>query len=253
MIKFFVDEKNITDNIISVNDKEDVKHLSKVLRAKVGDELLISDSREWEYSAEICEIKKDEILLKILDRQRFATEPDVKVCLFQGIPKSSKMEVVIQKCVEEGVLEITPVFTSRTVVKDKNGIDNKIKRWRRISYEAVKQCKRGVIPQVKDSLNFEKMLTHLKGENYTLIICPYEDEENNTIKDILKNFKAENNVEKNQIKVALIIGPEGGFDKEEIQALKEIGAGIVTLGKTILRTETAGLVALAMIMYELEL
>lgn len=256
MIKFFVSEENIVGNKIYIDNSEDVKHLSKVLRCKIGDEIVISDGVKWEYLTEILEINRDEVSLKIVDRQCFTSEPDIKVSLFQGIPKGSKMEIVIQKCVEEGIFEITPVFTSRTIVLEHKIKEGKNKRWQKISAEAVKQCKRGIIPQIRDNISFKDMVKELKLRNFDLILCPYEDEEVTTIKEVLRNFKnyaLENDLDKKNISVGIIIGPEGGFDLEEVEELKTIGSKIVTLGKTILRTETAGLVALAMTMYELEL
>ncbi|WP_027399342.1 RsmE family RNA methyltransferase [Anaerovorax odorimutans] len=245
MSRFFVLNKDVMDNTINITDKEDIKHISKVLRLNVSDCIDISDSVEFEYKTQIISMEKDCIKAKILDKQKFAREPEIKVTLFQGIPKQGKMETIIQKCVELGVSSIVPVFTDRTVVTDKGNFKNKIERWQRISDEAVKQCKRGIIPLVNNNKTFKEMLDDL--DDYELIIFPYENEENYSIKDSLRNL---NNIPKN---IALIIGPEGGFSDKEAKELKSINAECVTLGKTILRTETAGMAALSMIMYELEL
>ena len=245
MSRFFTDASNIGDEFISITDKQDIKHLSKVLRLKAGDSVDISDSCEWEYRAVIDEISEDEVILKIIDKQKFAREPEIQVTLFQGIPKAGKMETIIQKCVELGVHAVVPVFMDRTVVVEKGNFGKKLDRWQKISDEAVKQCKRGMIPEIMDQRKFRQALEDLK--TYDLILFPYENETGYSIKDCLRGLN-----EKPQT-VAIIIGPEGGFSDSEAEALDEIGAERVTLGKTILRTETAGMAALAMTMYELEL
>lgn len=245
MSRFFVNSKNITDNTISITDKDDIKHIVKVLRLAVGDFIDISDSVEFEYKAEIIVIELGHVKTKILEKQKFAREPEIMITLFQGIPKQGKMETIIQKAVELGVNSIVPVFTDRTVVTDKGNFKNKIERWQKIADEAVKQCKRGIIPQINNSTSIKEILNDMS--NYELIIFPYENEEKFSIKDCLKNldYKPKN--------LAIIIGPEGGFSDNETAQLKKAGAKCVTLGKTILRTETAGIVAIAMSMYELEL
>ncbi|MBR1989624.1 MAG: 16S rRNA (uracil(1498)-N(3))-methyltransferase [Firmicutes bacterium] len=248
MSKFFVDPSAISGSHIYIEDKNDLHHLTKVLRGKVGMKIDISDGDEWEYETELEELTADCATLKILDKQKFASEPEVRVTLFQGVPKASKMETVIQKTVEIGVDSIVPVFMERTVVVEKGNFGKKLDRWQKIADEAVKQCKRGIIPQVRENCTFKEMMNQL--DDYDLVICPYENEDGYSMKDCLRKAAEGENTPK---KVAIIIGPEGGFADKEIDALKEINAEIVTLGKTILRTETAGLVALTMVMYELEL
>ncbi|MFV0517728.1 MAG: RsmE family RNA methyltransferase [Aminipila sp.] len=245
MSRFFITNDNIGEKNIRITDKQDVQHIVKVLRLREGDKIDVSDSVKWEYQTEICCIDKDFVEAIILDKQKFTTEPFTKVTLFQGIPKQGKMELIIQKNVEMGVFEIVPVFTDRTVVADNGKFSKKLERWQKISDEAVKQCKRGIIPNINQDITFKEMTNLLKG--FDLVLFPYENEENITIKDVLRglNKKPEN--------VAVIIGPEGGFSEQEADTLKELGAECVTLGKTTLRTETAGIVSLAMIMYELEL
>ena len=248
MSKFFVDPSAISGSHIYIEDKNDLHHLTKVLRGKVGMKIDISDGDEWEYETELEELTADCATLKILDKQKFASEPEVRVTLFQGVPKASKMETVIQKTVEIGVDSIVPVFMERTVVVEKGNFGKKLDRWQKIADEAVKQCKRGIIPQVRENCTFKEMMNQL--DDYDLVICPYENEDGYYMKDCLRKAAEGGNAPK---KVAIIIGPEGGFADKEIDALKDAGAEIVTLGKTILRTETAGLVALTMVMYELEL
>ncbi len=248
MSRFFVKPQDIEDKYIYLTDKQDLHHMKKVLRMSIGDEMDVSDGAAWEYHVEIESLDDKEAVLLILDKQKFAREPELLVTLYQGIPKASKMEEIIQRCVELGVNSIVPVFMERTVVVDKGNFGKKLDRWQKISDEAVKQCKRGIIPEVQDTVKFKEALSTLA--DHDLILFPYENEDNRTIKDCLREVVASGNKPKT---VAIIIGPEGGFADKEAVMLDEIGAERVSLGKTILRTETAGPAALAMTMYELEL
>lgn len=244
MSRFFVPPENIgADNII-INDKQDLHHMIKVLRLSEGDEIDVSDSVLWEYRGEIISLDSDEAEIKIIDKQKFTAEPDTRITLYQGVPKQGKMEVIVQKCVELGVDTIVPVFMDRTVVVDKGNFGKKIQRWQKVSDEAVKQCKRGIIPEVVDSLKTKEAIAQF--DQYDLVLFPYENEEGRTIKDELRNCGEPK-------KIAVIIGPEGGFSDEEADAIVKAGGKSVSLGKTTLRTETAGMAAIAMIMYELEL
>ncbi|MBK5246234.1 MAG: 16S rRNA (uracil(1498)-N(3))-methyltransferase [Peptostreptococcaceae bacterium] len=245
MSRFFVNLKNIGEKFITITEKEDIHHITRVLRLKTDDEIDISDCVEWEYRTVITNIESEYIEARILDKQKFAREPKIKITLFQGLPKQGKMELIIQKAVELGVFQIAPVFTDRSVVTDNGKMGKKIERWQKIADEAVKQCKRGIIPRILDEVKFKEMLNRL--EKFDLVLFPYENEEKRTIKDSLHSLK------KNPQNVAIIIGPEGGFSDQEAAALKVAGADCVTLGKTVLRTETAGFAAIAMTMYELEL
>ena len=245
MNRFFTDPSNIGDKSIKITDKQDIQHISKVLRLREGDKIEVSDSEKWEYEAEITFIDKDCVEALILDKQKFTNEPFTKVTLFQGVPKQGKMELIIQKNVELGINEIVPVFTDRCVVTDNGKFSKKIERWQKVSDEAVKQCKRGIIPRVGDDISFKEMLDLLGG--FDLVLFPYENEDDRSIKDALRGL-----TEKPE-HVAVIIGPEGGFSDKEAETLKAMNTECVTLGKTTLRTETAGMAAVSMIMYELEL
>ncbi|MDE8733066.1 16S rRNA (uracil(1498)-N(3))-methyltransferase [Eubacteriales bacterium DFI.9.88] len=245
MSRFFVDASHVGEQTIQIVSKDDIRHITKVLRLSAGDRIEVSDSTQWEYEAEIVAIEDTCVEARILDKQKFAREPQVQVTLFQGIPKQSKMETVVQKSVELGVYSIVPVFTERTVVADKGNFDKKRQRWQKVSAEAVKQCRRGIVPQIGQAIGFQQMTEHLR--DFDLVLFPYENETGRTIKESLRGLAEK---PKN---LALIIGPEGGFSDTEAQRLKALEADCVTLGRTILRTETAGPAALSMIMYELEL
>ena len=255
MIKFFVDKEDILENKIYLSSTEDRKHLLKVLRARVGDEVVISDKTRWEYLTVIEDITDTDVVLKITDKKGFKHEPLTRVTLYQGVPKGPKLETVVQKTVELGVGRIVPVFMARTVVQDKGNFGKKVLRLQKIADEAVKQCKRGIIPEVSEAVDFGGMLEDLRAGEYDGIILAYENESGYSMKDAIRDRGGDLDLRKGS-KVALIIGPEGGFEQEEVEAVLEEferKAVSVTLGKTILRTETAGPAALAMIMYEIEL
>lgn len=245
MSRFFVDRGMVLESSIMINDPEDIRHMTKVLRLREGDLIDISDSVEFEYRCELIAINKDAVEAKILDKQKFAREPVTRITLFQGVPKKGKMEAIIQKSVELGVDSIVPVFMDRTVVADKGTFHKKIERYQKVAAEAVKQCKRGMIPQLQQASTFSEVLKDLAS--YDLLLFPYENEENISLKHCLRSWTGP--VER----IAIFIGPEGGFSQGEAEALGQAGAHRVSLGKTILRTETAGMAAIAMVMYELEL
>lgn len=251
MSRFFVAPEQIGADSIRIEDKNDLHHMRKVLRLSPGDEVDISDGQTWEYRARIEWIDEAAADLVILDKQSFAAEPATEVTLYQGIPKQGKMETIIQKCVELGVHRIVPVFMDRTVVVDRGKFGRKIERWQKVSAEAVKQCRRGIVPEVADAMRMPQALAEI-GEpgRYDLVLLPYENEEGTTIKDVLRRAAGQ---EPALRRIAVLIGPEGGFSDAEAEAVCRAGGHSVTLGKTTLRTETAGMAALAMIMYELEL
>lgn len=245
MSRFFANPEDIGNNLIVIKDADDLHHMMKVLRLKKGDEVDISDGAAWEYRARIESLGRDEAELAILDKQAFASEPEVEVTLFQGIPKQGKMETIVQKCVELGVRRIVPVFMDRTVVVDRGNFGKKIDRWNKVSAEAVKQCRRGIVPEVTAAARLSEIIDGLK-DDFDLLLFPYENEKGTTIKDVLRGAGPVRSV-------GVIIGPEGGFSEEEALAIVAEGGVSVSLGRTILRTETAGMAALAMIMYELEM
>lgn len=251
MSRFFVQPENIGEKNITIDNREDLHHMMKVLRLSEGDIIDISDSVEWEYRAEILYLGKEQAEAKILDKQKFSCEPEVSVTLFQGIPKQGKMELIVQKCVELGIQSIIPVFMDRTVVVDKGNFEKKIARWQKVSDEAVKQCKRGIIPQVFNPMKMEEVYTSFGV--FDLVLFPYENEKGLTIKKVLREAAESNSWNEGRKRIAVIIGPEGGFSDEEAENIIKNGGVSVSLGKTTLRTETAGMAALAMIMYEMEL
>ncbi len=243
MDRFFVEKENINlENNTCVIEGEDVKHISKVLRCKIGEKLEVCDKQSSEYICEITNIDKQEVTLDILEKKDIKRESDLKVKLYQGLPKSTKMEMILQKLTEVGVDEIILVSTKRSVVKVEDKKEGKkLERWERIIYEAAKQSKRGKIPTLRGILSFNEALEDMK--NNDMNICPYENEKTVSIKSAIKDANIGN--------IGIFVGPEGGFEEEEIERLQNIGSKVVSLGPRILRTETASVVASSIVLYEL--
>jgi len=241
MNRFFVKKDDIADNSAIITG-EDVKHISKVLRMAPGDKVMLCDGEGYQYLAEIADISKEQVNLRILSAERCAAEPTHRITLYQGLPKGDKMELIVQKCVELGITEIVPVAAERSIVKIKPGeFGGKRTRYQRVAYEAAKQCGRGIIPAIAEVTTFKSA----DMTRHDLIIIAYEDEKGTTLKSLLKaNLKAKD--------IAIVIGPEGGLERAEVDVLTQKGGTAVTLGPRILRTETAGMAALAMILYEIE-
>lgn len=242
MHRFFVDTRNINENTIEI-DREDVKHIVNVLRLEAGEEIEVCDKLGTDYKCKIVEANKESVICKIIESYRSRGESEIEITLFQGLPKSTKMDLIVQKSTELGVKRIVPLVTSRSIVKinDRKKEDKKIERWTKIAEEAAKQSKRGIIPEISPIMAFAEMLEHLREE--AMVIVPYESEENIGIKSVIKDCKYK--------KINIIIGPEGGFAEGEIESLKDMNSHIVTLGPRILRTETAGFTTISVVLYEL--
>jgi 16S rRNA (uracil1498-N3)-methyltransferase len=234
MNRFFVKPDDMTEDSAAIIG-EDVKHISKVLRMQSGDRVMLSDGCGYEYLAEIETISRERVELK-------PAEPKQRITLYQGIPKAGKMELIIQKCVELGINGIIPVAAERSVVRVKPGeYRAKQPRYQRVACEAAKQSGRGIIPHIGELTTFKTA----DMSAYDLILVAYEDERQTSLKEVLRaNMKAEN--------IAVIIGPEGGLEIGEVESLINKGGKAVSLGRRILRTETAGMATVAMILYELE-
>ena len=246
MPKFFVKNNQIEDNKINIIG-EDVNHILNVLRMKKEDELIICDSdTSKNYLSKILELDKTQIECEIINEIESTSESNVEVHIFQGLPKADKMELIIQKSVELGVKEITPVETKRSIVKlDGKDKKKKVDRWNKIAEVAAKQSGRDIIPKINNIVNVNEMV---EGFNqYDVVLVCYENEKEVMLKQVLKKYKDISN-----IKIAVVVGPEGGIDGTEIDKMKEKSATIVSLGNRILRTETVCLSILSIIMYEFE-
>ena len=248
MPKFFVKTEQINNNEIIILG-QDVNHIKKVLRLQKGDELHICNSQNGEnFLCEINDFENENIICKIKEKIQEHVESNIEVMIFQGLPKADKMEYIIQKSVELGVHDITPIEMKRCVVKlnDKDKT-KKIERWQKISEVASKQCGRDIIPKINNVINISNICSLI--ENYDILIVAYEIEKENTLKQQLTEIKQQlidNSIGK------IVIGPEGGLEEKDVELLKQNGAKVITLGKRILRTETVALNVLSIIMYELE-
>lgn len=243
MPKFFVEKSKISDTRALITG-QDANHIARVLRMEKGDSLVICDGEGFDYDGEISEISNGEVSLLIKEKRLCPGESDISVTLFQCLPKGAKMELIIEKCTELGVSKVVPVASKYCVVKleDAKKEAKKTEKWQKTADEAAKQCLRGVIPKVENVLSLKDAIKLLS--DFDLSIVCYEHEDKTTLKDVLK-------VNKDAKKIAIFIGPEGGFSEEEIALLKDNGAFSITLGKRILRTETAGLCVISAIMYEM--
>ena len=236
MYNFFVENDQFYNDLVDIKD-ENFNHIKNVLRMKIDDELIVSNKEKGNsFLCKISEIGDNKIVCNIIE-ERESTEPVVEVSLFQGIPKSDKMELIIQKNVEIGINKIYPVEMKFCIGKIK---DNK----KTIAEAAAKQSKRNIIPTIENPISFKEMAEILK--EYDLALIAYENEEKTNIKKVLQQNP-------NAKKIAIIIGPEGGISKEEVDNLVSNGANEVSLGKRILRTETASISMLSMIMYQYDL
>ena len=246
MYKFFVKEEQIVEDKVSIIG-EDINHIKNVLRLNVGEEIYIcSKDTSKSYMCKILELDNNEVICEVLEEVLDTTEANTYIHIFQGLPKADKFEFIIEKCTEIGVKEITPVVMKRSIVKlDEKDKAKKLERWQKIAEVAAKQSKRDSILKVNNVINFQNIFEKVK--EYDILLVAYEEEKETTLKKALREFK-----EKQNLKVAVIIGPEGGIDENEINLCKENKFTSVTLGKRILRTETAPLVISSNILYELE-
>lgn len=243
MSKFFIEKESISGDSIDITG-EDVAHIRKVLRMRVGEKLIACDNDGTDFECEITNIDDKHVAAKILTSWKSENEAPIRVTLFQGIPKSDKMDFIIQKCVELGIDSIVPVKTDRTVIRFENTKDEvkKQQRWQKIAVEAAKQCNRGILPKITNPVDFNTALD-MAGAN-DLILIPYENESEQGLKSVLRNNSTARTI-------AVFIGPEGGFAEDEVKNCIERSFYSVSLGKRILRTETAGLTVLSILMYEL--
>lgn len=245
MHQFFVRPEQIGERYIII-EGTDVNHIRNVLRMHEGEQITVCSGEDDKfYRCEIEEMQPENVRAKIMWVEESEAELPSRLILFQGLPKSDKLELIIQKAVELGVWQVVPVVTKRAVVKlDEKKALNKQKRWQAIAESAAKQCKRQHVPEVTVPMSFSEALEYAKTLDVKLI--PYElargMEETRAVVEKIRPGQS----------VGIFIGPEGGFEEEEVAEARNIGASAVTLGKRILRTETAGLTMLSVLMYHLE-
>lgn len=244
MQRFFVTPDQVGEDKIRIQGS-DVNHMKNVLRMRPGEEVMVSDGNNRQYRCRVEDYPEGEAVLAILEAGLVDTELPSRIYLFQGLPKQEKMELIVQKAVELGVCQVIPVQTRRCVVKlDAKKAAKKVQRWQQIAESAAKQAGRGYIPAVSEVMTFQEALAF--SETLDIRLIPYElaDGMDGTRK-ILDGIRPGQSV-------GIFIGPEGGFEKEEVGRAVEAGAMPITLGKRILRTETAGIAVLSILMYRLE-
>lgn len=243
MRRFYTEPENISGNVATIF--EDASHITKVLRMEPGEKILLFDGTGVEYVAVLTELDAKSCRAEIIERKISEQEPEIKITIFQGIPKSGKMEAIIQKSVELGVTGIVPTAMERCVAKLDNGKKEaeRIKRWNKVSLEAAKQCGRGLVPVVESSISFSDVLDRL--DEFDLVIMPYE-ELGHAGECTLRKTLAVNDFKS----IGVLIGPEGGFSEREAERAASSGVKLVGLGKRILRTETVAAAITSVIMYE---
>lgn len=245
MYRFYVSADQLAEKEVFISGG-DVNHIKNVLRLEVGDWIVACDGNGTDYVSRIQSICSDEVVASIEKVQSTGTELPVKITLFQGMPKKDKLELIIQKAVELGACEIVPVMTKRTVVKlsEEKKINKRLERWQSIAYAAAKQCDRGIIPTVHKPVSYEEALAMADQLDYNVI--PYElqtgmEEARKIVDQACK-----------QRSLGIFIGPEGGFEPEEVERAMTRNIHPMTLGKRILRTETAGMALLSILMFQMQ-
>lgn len=244
MYHFFAPEEQIGPSKVTITGP-DVNHIRNVLRMKPGEEILVSSGQGRDFHCRITEIGSEAVEVEILSVDEEGCELPARLYLFQGLPKQEKMELIIQKAVELGAYQVIPVATRRSVVKlDEKKAAAKVSRWNSIAESAAKQSKRSLIPEVTRVMTVKEALDY--GKSLDVKMIPYENAKGMAAtKAVVKQIRP-------GMEAGIFIGPEGGFEETEVQAAKDAGFEPVSLGKRILRTETAGLAALSIIMYHLE-
>ena len=247
MPKFFVKTNQIEGNRVKIIG-EDVKHITQVLRTKKGEEIVVCDlDTSLNYITVLEQIQPNTLICKIIDCKKDVAESKIEVTIFQGLPKADKMEYMIQKNIELGAKAIIPVSMERCIVKlEEKKTHKKIERWQKIAEAAAKQSRRDFVPKIELPITVEKLCDRVK--EFDLMLLAYENEQENTLKQELQKFQ-----NPPTLKIGVIVGPEGGLDEKEVKKLVEAGAKAVTLGKRILRTETASIAIMSNIIYEFEM
>ncbi len=242
MNRFFIKENSLKVNdVVNIDDIDIIKHAFSVLRLKSGDSIELVSTDKLEYVAEITNINKKELTVKLVEQVDIERELPFKVSIFQGSPKAKKIDTIVQKTVECGVFEITPVDMRYSIKKMKKSDDKVIERLNKISLSAAEQSKRLYVPVVKPAIDFKTLLELIA--DFDIVLLLDEKEEVNSLKSAVTNIATD-------AKIAVIIGPEGGIFDEERNQLLEKGVKPITLGRRILRTETAGIYILAMLNFE---
>ncbi len=244
MPRFFIEPRDISPGEQITVSGEDARHISFSLRARVGEEYVLCDTCNYEYRCKISAISSESVDFELLDKKPCEAEPNVEVTLFQALVKGDKFDAVVQKAVELGVYRIVPVVSSRCISRpDSKQLEKKIERWQKISKSAAMQCARANIPEVSEAVSYETALEMIKQADCGFI-C-YEAEPHEPMKQIFEKASKENK----PATYSFYVGPEGGISQEEAKLAQESGLPLASLGKRILRTETAPLCVISSIMF----
>ncbi|MEK4512152.1 RsmE family RNA methyltransferase [Paenibacillus sp. FSL K6-2524] len=247
MQRYFIEPEHFGEQSVKIIG-EDVRHISKVMRSKPGDEIIVSDGVSKVALVEITGIESEEVTADIIELMSSSGEPWLQVTVAQSLPKGDKMETVIQKCTEIGAASFLPFLSERTVVQyDHKKEEKRTTRWRKIAKEAAEQAHRSLIPVVENPTSWKELLAAIPA--YDLVCLCYEKEQGQQLRDVLSPFvmKLES---QQKYKILVVVGPEGGFAEAEVTSAEAVGAISVGLGRRVLRTETAAMAALTCIMYE---
>lgn len=241
MRRFFA--KQVMGSVVELKGDE-AKHIVRVLRMEAGDELVLFDGSGSDYYGKITEVTGESVTIEIVGQQAAQNEPRVRIHIAQAVIKSDHLDYVVQKCTEVGVYDFTPFLSERCVKRpDEKSAAKLLERERRIALGAAKQCGRSRVPEVGEIIPVAALAEKLKAMG-ALVLLAYEDEKKMNIRQVLEENPGVEDI-------YVVVGPEGGFSREEVLMLREAGAKVCSLGKLILRSETAGLVAAAMIVYHL--
>lgn len=244
MYQFFIDDSQVMDGEVLI-EGSDVNHIKNVLRMKPGEKVRVSTENGKNYFCCITELREESVRAEIVEELTEGTELPNKIYLFQGLPKSDKMELIIQKAVELGAYQIVPVAMKNCVVKlDAKKAENKVKRWQEIAKSAAKQSKRSLIPTVEMPLRYEDAIS--LAAQLDVVLVPYENERGmEATRSVVEGIRPGQSI-------GIFIGPEGGFAEDEIALAKSHDMALLSLGRRILRTETAGLAMLSILTYQLD-
>lgn len=253
MTRLFTEEIVPDDQKTYTFSGEEAKYLADVLRMQTGECICLCDGARTDFTGKITELTRGRVTVELIRREPNQTEPPYEAIMYQALVKGDKMDMIIQKSVELGVSKIVPVSCIRSIVRLENkDIDKKIARWQKIAEEAARQCGRGAIPRIAAPISFAEALDEAVNKS-DLVFLPWEGEKSRPLSALLDEFAAKLPSEKPGLPVlSFFIGPEGGFDPVEIDRAASSSVKTVTLGRRILRTETAGIAVLSMFIYRLE-
>lgn len=247
MQKYFVTPEQFTAEQVFITGT-DVYHIITVMRLQQGAKIIVSDNNDREAIVELQDVDRTHVVGRIIEMRAFHGESAVQVTIAQSLPKGDKMEQIIQKCTELGAVQFIPFRSERTIVQyDAVKTVNRIKRWCKIAKEAAEQAQRSIIPTIDSVLMWQELLLQIPA--YHRVLIAYEGEQEQMLRPLLQKIAAEQH-EGSQLRIMVMIGPEGGFTAQEVQMAVQVGVRCVCLGKRILRTETAGMMACACIMYQ---